>query len=171
MKIDYKKYAINYSKRKEWESAFETIKKIKEFRKKHKIQNTQCFLTNLTKNFTWKNVKIKIDYLDEKYDLKPDCLVFSSDNWINKFDNNKKIKFIVTSDWKKNFKTAGFLKVFPSINCDGNTDFYFPTEIEEAIFECFLMLSENIVDIQETLQKNLETFIQDASLKNFGITR
>ena len=137
--------------------------KMRDFRKKYKIQQTGCFLTNLSKNYTWnEKIKIKIDYLDDDY-----LITLSSIGWINRI-NNEPLKFII--GYPKNWKRKGFKKIptFELINSDG---LMIPNEVNQAAKDCLNSLVENAIDIGENIEKNLYKFQKDISLKSFNIAR
>ena len=137
--------------------------KMRDFRKKYKIQQTGCFLTNLSKNYTWnEKIKIKIDYLDDDY-----LITLSSTGWINRI-NNEPLKFII--GYPKNWKRKGLKKIptFILINGEG---LMLPKEASQAAKDCFNSLVENAIDIGENIEKNLYKFQKDISLKSFNITR
>lgn len=137
--------------------------KMRDFRKKYKIQQTGCFLTNLSKNYTWnEKIKIKIDYLDDDY-----LITLSSTGWINRI-NNEPLKFII--GYPKNWKRKGFKKIptFELINSDG---LIIPNEVSQAAKDCLNSLVENAIDIGENIEKNLYKFQKDISLKSFNIVR
>ena len=137
--------------------------KMRDFRKKYKIQQTNCFLTNLSKNYTWnEKIKIKIDYLDDDY-----LITLSSTGWINRI-NNEPLKFII--GYPKNWKRKGFKKfpTFELINSDG---LMIPKEVNQAAKDCLNSLVENAIDIGENIEKNLYKFQKDISLKSFNIAR
>ena len=137
--------------------------KMRDFRKKYKIQQTSCFLTNLSKNYTWnEKIKIKIDYLDDDY-----LITLSSTGWINRI-NNEPLKFII--GYPKNWKRKGFKKfpTFELINSDG---LMIPNEVNQAAKDCLNSLVENAIDIGENIEKNLYKFQKDISLKSFNIAR
>ena len=137
--------------------------KMRDFRKKYKIQQTGCFLTNLSKNYTWnEKIKIKIDYLDDDY-----LITLSSTGWINRI-NNEPLKFII--GYPKNWKRKGFKKIptFGLINGEG---LMIPNEISQAAKDCLNSLVENAIDIGENIEKNLYKFQKDISLKSFNIAR
>ena len=135
--------------------------KMRDFRKKYKIQQTGCFLTNLSKNYTWnEKIKIKIDYLDDDY-----LITLSSTGWINRI-NNEPLKFII--GYPKNWKRKGFKKIptFGLINGEG---LMIPNEISQAAKDCLNSLVENAIDIGENIEKNLYKFQKDISLKSFNV--
>ena len=137
--------------------------KMRDFRKKYKIQQTGCFLTNLSKNYTWnEKIKIKIDYLDDDY-----LIVLSSVDWVNKL-NNKPLKFVI--GYPKNWERKGLKKIptFILINGEG---LMLPKEASQAAKDCFNSLVENAIDIGENIEKNLYKFQKDISLKSFNIAR
>lgn len=137
--------------------------KMRDFRKKYKIQQTGCFLTNLSKNYTWnEKIKIKIDYLDDDY-----LITLSSTGWINRI-NNEPLKFII--GYPKNWKRKGFKKIpnFILINSEG---LIIPKEVNQAAKDCFNSLVENAIEIGENIEKNLYKFQKDISLKSFNIIR
>ena len=137
--------------------------KMRDFRKKYKIIQTGCFLTNLSKNYTWnEKIKIKIDYLDDDY-----LITLSSTGWINRI-NNEPLKFII--GYPKNWKRKGFKKIptFELINSEG---LMIPNEVSQAAKDCLNSLVENAIDIGENIEKNLYKFQKDISLKSFNIAR
>ena len=137
--------------------------KMRDFRKKYKIQQTGCFLTNLSKNYTWnEKIKIKIDYLDDDF-----LITLSSTGWINRI-NNEPLKFII--GYPKNWKRKGFKKIptFGLINGEG---LIIPNEVSQAAKDCLNSLVENAIDIGENIEKNLYKFQKDISLKSFNIAR
>ena len=152
-----------YKQIKDFEWMLKKLIKMRDFRKKYKILQTGCFLTNLSKNYTWnEKIKIKIDYLDDDY-----LITLSSTGWVNKL-NNKPLKFII--GYPKNWKRKGFKKVpaFGLINSDG---LMIPNEISQAAKDCLNSLVENAIDIGENIEKNLYKFQKDISLKSFNIAR
>lgn len=162
MKLELDKYAIKRSSVKEWLELFKTIEKMNKFKKEHKIQNTNCFLTNVVKSFTWKNIKIKLSYDYEK------GIILSSDKWISSCGKKKEsIGFILYDNWSRVSMFSN--KFLPRFTLFGNSGFEVPDEIGEAIFECFTMLTNNVVEINDTINKNIETFKRKTSLKNFGL--
>ena len=51
-----------YKQIKDFEWMLKKLIKMRDFRKKYKILQTGCFLTNLSKNYTWnEKIKIKIE--------------------------------------------------------------------------------------------------------------
>ena len=137
--------------------------KMRDFRKKYKIQQTGCFLTNLSKNYTWnEKIKIKIDYLDDDY-----LITLTSTGSINRI-NNEPLKFII--GYPKNWKRKGFKKIptFELINSDG---LMIPNEVSQAAKDYLNSLVENAIDIGENIEKNLYKFQKDISLKSFNIVR
>ncbi len=137
--------------------------KMRDFRKKYKILQTGCFLTNLSKNYTWnEKIKIKIDYLDDDY-----LITLSSTGWINRL-NNEPLKFII--GFPKNWKRKGFKKI-PSFGLINGEGLMIPNEISQAVKDCLNSLVENAIDIGENIEKNLYKFQKDISLKSFNITR
>ena len=107
-------YAYNRKQTKDFDWMLTKLMEMRNFRKKYKIQQTNCFLTNLSKNYTWnEKIKIKIDYLDDDY-----LIVLSSVNWVNKL-NNKPLKFIIGHP--KNWERKGLKKIptFILINGEG----------------------------------------------------
>lgn len=137
--------------------------KMRDFRKKYKIQQTGCFLTNLSKNYTWnEKIKIKIDYLDDDF-----LITLSSTGWINRI-NNEPLKFII--GYPNNWKRKGFKKIptFGLINGEG---LIIPNEVSQAAKDCLNSLVENAIDIGENIEKNLCKFQKDISLKSFNIAR
>ena len=83
-------YAYNRKQTKDFDWMLTKLMEMRNFRKKYKIQQTNCFLTNLSKNYTWnEKIKIKIDYLDDDY-----LIVLSSVDWVNKL-NNKPLKCVI----------------------------------------------------------------------------
>ena len=135
--------------------------KMRDFRKKYKIQQTGCFLINLSKNYTWnEKIKIKIDYLDDDF-----LITFSSTGWINRL-NNKPLKFII--GYPNNWKRKGFKKIptFGLINSEG---LIIPNEVSQAAKDCLNSLVENAIDIGENIEKNLYKFQKDISLKSFNV--
>ena len=95
-------YAYNRKQTEDFNWMLTKLVEMRVFRKKYKIQQTNCFLTNLSKNYTWnEKIKIKIDYLDDDY-----LITLSSTDWVNKL-NNKPIKIIsnLPNEWeRKGFK-------------------------------------------------------------------
>ena len=137
--------------------------KMRDFRKKYKILQTGCFLTNLSKNYTWnEKIKIKIDYLDDDY-----LITLSSTGWINRL-NNEPLKFII--GFPKNWKRKGFKKI-PSFGLINGEGLMIPNEISQAVKDCLNSLVENAIDIGENIEKNLYKFQKDISLKSFNIAR
>lgn len=153
----------NYKQIKDFEWMLKKLIKMRDFRKKYKILQTGCFLTNLSKNYTWnEKIKIKIDYLDDDY-----LITLSSTGWVNRLNNNP-LKFIV--GYPKNWKRKGFKKVptFGLINGEG---LMIPNEISQVAKDCLNSLVENAIDIGENIEKNLYKFQKDISLKSFNIVR
>lgn len=156
-------YAYNRKQVKDFDWMLTKLIEMRNFRKKYKIQQTNCFLTNLSKNYTWnEKIKIKIDYLDDDY-----LIVLSSADWINKL-NNKPLKFV--AGYPKNWERKGLKKIptFILINGEG---LMLPKEASQAAKDCFNSLVENAIDIGENIEKNLYKFQKDISLKSFNITR
>lgn len=156
-------YAYNRKQTKDFDWMLTKLMEMRNFRKKYKIQQTNCFLTNLSKNYTWnEKIKIKIDYLDDDY-----LIVLSSADWINKL-NNKPLKFV--AGYPKNWERKGLKKIpnFILINGEG---LMLPKEASQATKDCFNSLVENAIDIGENIEKNLYKFQKDISLKSFNITR
>ena len=152
-----------YKQIKDFKLMLTELIKMRDFRKKYKIQQTGCFLTNLSKNYTWnEKIKIKIDYLDDDY-----LITLSSTGWINRI-NNEPLKFII--GYPKNWKRKGFKKIptFELINSDG---LMIPNEVNQATKDCLNSLVENAIDIGENIEKNLYKFQKDISLKSFNIAR
>ena len=152
-----------YKQIKDFEWMLKKLIKMRDFRKKYKILQTGCFLTNLSKNYTWnEKIKIKIDYLDDDY-----LITLSSTGWVNKL-NNKPLKFII--GYPKNWKRKGFKKVptFGLINGEG---LMIPNEVNQTAKDCLNSLVENAIDIGENIEKNLYKFQKDISLKSFNIVR
>ena len=153
----------DYKQIKDFKWMLTKLIKMRDFRKKYKILQTGCFLTNLSKNYTWnEKIKIKIDYLDDDY-----LIALSSVDWVNKL-NNKPLKFII--GYPKNWERKGFKKIptFILINGEG---LMLPKEASQAAKDCFNSLVENAIDIGENIEKNLYKFQKDISLKSFNITR
>ena len=148
---------------KAYENAIKTLKKINDFKNTHGIKNTQCFLTELPKNYSYKEkTKIKIDYFNENWY----GIVLSSANWMNSL-TKEKIEFEIapTKEWKKKlFKKA------PIFLCHGNFGFLVPKEIVLALQECFNSLMLAMPDIEENLEKNFLKFVKTTSMKNFGVS-
>ena len=156
-------YAYNRKQTKDFDWMLTKLMEMRNFRKKYKIQQTNCFLTNLSKNYTWnEKIKIKIDYLDDDY-----LIVLSSVDWVNKL-NNKPLKFVI--GYPKNWERKGLKKIpaFILINGEG---LMLPKEASQATKDCFNSLVENAIDIGENIEKNLYKFQKDISLKSFNITR
>ena len=156
-------YAYNRKQTKDFDWMLTKLMEMRNFRKKYKIQQTNCFLTNLSKNYTWnEKIKIKIDYLDDDY-----LIVLSSVDWVNKL-NNKPLKFV--AGYPKNWERKGLKKIpnFILINGEG---LMLPKEASQATKDCFNSLVENAIDIGENIEKNLYKFQKDISLKSFNITR
>ena len=152
-----------YKQIKDFEWMLTKLIKMRDFRKKYKILQTGCFLTNLSKNYTWnEKIKIKIDYLDDDY-----LITLSSTGWVNRLNNNP-LKFII--GYPKNWKRKGFKKIptFGLINGEG---LMIPNEVNQATKDCFNSLVENAIDIGENIEKNLYKFQKDISLKSFNIVR
>ena len=150
-----------YKQIKDFEWMLKKLIKMRDFRKKYKILQTGCFLTNLSKNYTWnEKIKIKIDYLDDDY-----LITLSSTGWINRI-NNEPLKFII--GYPKNWKRKGFKKIptFGLINGEG---LMIPNEVNQATKDCFNSLVENAIDIGENIEKNLYKFQKDISLKSFNV--
>ena len=150
-----------YKQIKDFEWMLKKLIKMRDFRKKYKIQQTGCFLTNLSKNYTWnEKIKIKIDYLDDDF-----LITFSSTGWINRL-NNKPLKFII--GYPNNWKRKGFKKIptFGLINGEG---LIIPNEVSQAAKDCLNSLVENAIDIGENIEKNLYKFQKDISLKSFNV--
>ena len=150
-----------YKQIKDFEWMLKKLIKMRNFRKKYKILQTGCFLTNLSKNYTQnEKIKIKIDYLDDDY-----LITLSSTGWVNKL-NNKPLKFIV--GYPKNWKRKGFKKIptFGLINSEG---LIIPNEVNQAAKDCLNSLVENAIDIGENIEKNLYKFQKDISLKSFNV--
>ena len=153
----------DYKQIKDFKWMLTKLIKMRDFRKKYKIQQTGCFLTNLSKNYTWnEKIKIKIDYLDDDY-----LITLSSTGWINRI-NNEPLKFII--GYPKKWKIKGFKKIptFELINSDG---LMIPNEVSQAAKDCLNSLVENAIDIGENIEKNLYKFQKDISLKSFNIAR
>ena len=153
----------DYKQIKDFKWMLTKLIKMRDFRKKYKILQTGCFLTNLSKNYTWnEKIKIKIDYLDDDY-----LITLSSTGWINRI-NNEPLKFII--GYPKNWKRKGFKKIptFGLINGEG---LMIPNEISQAAKDCLNSLVENAIDIGENIEKNLYKFQKDISLKSFNIAR
>ena len=151
----------DYKQIKDFKWMLKKLIKMRDFRKKYKIQQTGCFLTNLSKNYTWnEKIKIKIDYLDDDF-----LITFSSTGWINRL-NNKPLKFII--GYPKNWKRKGFKKIptFGLINGEG---LIIPNEVSQAAKDCLNSLVENAIDIGENIEKNLYKFQKDISLKSFNV--
>ena len=153
----------DYKQIKDFKWMLTKLIKMRGFRKKYKIIQTGCFLTNLSKNYTWnEKIKIKIDYLDDDY-----LITLSSTGWINRLSNNP-LKFII--GYPKNWKRKGFKKIptFGLINGEG---LMIPNEVNQAAKDCLNSLVENAIDIGENIEKNLYKFQKDISLKSFNIAR
>lgn len=154
-------YAYNRKQTKGFDWMLTKLMEMRTFRKKYKLQQTNCFLTNLSKNYTWnEKIKIKIDYLDDDF-----LIVLSSADWVNKL-NNKPIK--IAAGFSKNWKRKGLKKIptFMLINGEG---LILPKEASQAAKDCFNSLVENAVDIGENIEKNLCKFQKDVSLKSFNL--
>lgn len=156
-------YAYNRKQVKDFDWMLTKLMEMRNFRKKYKIQQTNCFLTNLSKNYTWnEKIKIKIDYLDDDY-----LIVLSSVDWVNKL-NNKPLKFV--AGYPKNWERKG-LKKIPIFILKNGGGLMLPKEASQAAKDCFNSLVENAIDIGENIEKNLYKFQKDISLKSFNITR
>lgn len=156
-------YAYNRKQTEDFNWMLTKLVEMRVFRKKYKIQQTNCFLTNLSKNYTWnEKIKIKIDYLDDDY-----LIVLSSADWVNKL-NNKPIKIIsnLPNEWER----KGFKKI-PALILINGEGLMLPKEASQAVKDCFNSLVENAIDIGENIEKNLYKFQKDISLKSFNITR
>ena len=156
-------YAYNRKQVKDFDWMLTKLMEMRNFRKKYKIQQINCFLTNLSKNYTWnEKIKIKIDYLDDDY-----LIVLSSTDWVNKL-NNKPIKIIsnLPNEWER----KGFKKI-PALILINGEGLMLPKEVNQAAKDCFNSLVENAIDIGENIEKNLYKFQKDISLKSFNITR
>ena len=151
---------MNFSKkeRQELKKIFDSLDNIQNLKKQYNIKNTQCFLTEIPKNFTSsKGVKIKIEYLHPKHKI-----IFSSPNWKNIL-NEEKI-FLRFKGWSKER-----LKFVPEFICHGNNEFYFPDNIYVSLVECLKTILNNEIPISELLEKNLKKYKIEITKKNFSI--
>lgn len=156
-------YTYSRKQIKDFQWMLTKLMEMRNFRKKYKIQQTNCFLTNLSKNYTWnEKIKIKIDYLDDDY-----LITLSSTDWVNKL-NNKPIKIIsnLPNEWERKG-----LKKIPALILINGEGLMLPKEASQAAKDCFNSLVENAIDIGENIEKNLYKFQKDISLKSFNITR
>lgn len=151
---------MNFSKKEkqELEKIFNSLDNIQNLKKRYDIKNTQCFLTEIPKNFTSsKGVKIKIEYLHPEYKI-----IFSSPSWKNVL-NEEKI-FFRFKNWSKEK-----LKSVPNFICHGNNGLYFPEDIYLSLEECLKTILNNEIPISELLEKNLKKYKTEISKKNFSI--
>lgn len=151
---------MNFSKKEkqELEKIFDSLNNIQNLKKQYDIKNTQCFLTEIPKNFTSsKGIKIKIEYLHPEHKI-----IFSSPSWKNIL-NEEKIFFRFKSWSKEKLKTV------PNFICHGNNGFYFPGDIYLSLEECLKTILNNEIPISELLEKNLKKYKTEISKKNFSI--
>ena len=154
-------YTYNRKQTKDFDWMLTKLIEMKIFRKKYKLQQTNCFLTNLSKNYTWnEKIKIKIGYLDDDFPI-----VLSSADWVNKL-NNKPIK--LAAGFPKNWKRK-VLKKIPTFILINGEGLMLPKEASQAAKDCFNSLVENAIDIGENIEKNLYKFQKDISLKSFNL--